>query len=71
MRQLETCQKHAVTLPTNIFASGRRRVPGFGGKPMVKGHFGRSRCRWEDLKMDLEKWDGGMYWIVLVQGTDR
>jgi hypothetical protein len=55
----------------NIFASGRRRVTGFGGKPNVKGHFGRSRRRWGDLKMDLEKRDGCMDWIVLTQDRDR
>ena len=58
-------------LKHKLFASGRRRVPDFGGKPKVMGHFGRSRRRWEGFKMDLEKWDGGMDWIVLAQDRDR
>ena len=55
----------------NIFASGHRRVRGFGGEPKGKGHFGKSRCRREDLKMDLEKWEGGIDWIGVAQRRYR
>jgi hypothetical protein len=51
----------------NIFVSGRRRVPGFGGKPKVEGHFGSSRRRWEDIKMDLEKWVGGRTGLIWLR----
>jgi len=38
-------------------------------KPEGKGAHGRPRHRWEDnIKMDLQTWDGGMYWIDLAQG---
>ena len=53
---------------------GRGEVnPGFWwGRPERKKPFGRPRRRWEDnIKLDLEKWDGDMDWVHLVQDTDR
>jgi hypothetical protein len=33
---------------------------------------GRPECSWEDnIKMDLQEWDGGMDWIDLAQDRDR
>ena len=42
------------------------------GKPEGKRPLGRPRCRWEDIKMDLQEVGcGGMDWIDLVQDRDR
>jgi hypothetical protein len=34
------------------------------GKPQGKRPLGRLRHRWEDIKMDLQKWDGA--WTGLM-----
>jgi len=42
------------------------------GKPETKRSLGRPRQRWEDnIKPDLQKWDGDMDWIDLAQNKDR
>jgi hypothetical protein len=42
------------------------------GKPEGKRPLGRSRHRWEDIKMDLQAVEyGGMDWIKLAQDMDR
>ena len=42
------------------------------GKPEVKRPLGRPRCRWEDIKMNLQKVGcGDMDWIELVQDRNR
>jgi hypothetical protein len=41
------------------------------GKPEEKKPLGKSRCRWEDTKWNLETWDGGMDWIDLAQDRNR
>ena len=42
------------------------------GKPEGKRPPGRTRCRWEDIKMDLQEVGcGGMDWIELAQDRDR
>ena len=39
---------------------------------MGKRPLGRPRCRWEDIKMDLQEVGcGGMDWIKLAQDRDR
>jgi len=41
------------------------------GKPEGKRPLGRPRCRWEDIKMDLQEVGcGGMDWIELDQVGD-
>jgi hypothetical protein len=33
---------------------------------------GRPKRRWEDnIKMDLQEWNGGMDWIAMAQDRDR
>jgi hypothetical protein len=41
------------------------------GKPERKRPLGRSRCRWEDIRMDLRRirWEG-VDWIRLTQDRD-
>jgi hypothetical protein len=42
------------------------------GIPKGKRPFGRARCRWEDIKMDLQKVGCGSWnWIKLAQDRDR
>jgi hypothetical protein len=42
------------------------------GKPEERMQLGRPRPRWEDnIKTDLEKWNGGMDWIQLAPDRDR
>jgi hypothetical protein len=42
------------------------------GKPEGKRPLGRPRCRWEDIKMDLQEVGcSGMDWIGLAQDRDR
>jgi hypothetical protein len=42
------------------------------GRPEGRRPLGRPRRRWEDnIKMDLQKWDGSMDWIELAQDRDR
>jgi hypothetical protein len=37
-----------------------------------KRTLGRFRRRWEnEIKIGLEKWDGGMYWIYLSWDRDK
>ena len=37
------------------------------GNPEIKKPFGRPRCRWEDIKKDLQEVGcGGMDWIDLA-----
>jgi hypothetical protein len=44
----------------------------FKGKHEGKRPLGRSRSRWEDIKMDLQAVGrGGMDWIDLAQDMDR
>ena len=53
---------------------GERRgvYRGLVGKPEGKRQLGRPRCRWEDIKMDLQEMGcGGMDWIELAQDRDR
>ena len=47
-------------------------MQGFGWKPKRKRPLGRSRRRWEDIKMDFEEVGcEGMDWIELAQDRDR
>ena len=47
-------------------------MQGFGGKPEGKRPLGRPRCRWEDIKMDLQEVGcGGADRIELAQDRDR
>jgi hypothetical protein len=42
------------------------------GKPEGRRPLGRPKRRWEqNIKRDLQKWDGGMDWIELAQDRDR
>jgi hypothetical protein len=42
------------------------------GKPEGKRPLGRPRCRWADIKMDLQKVGCGSWdWIKLAQDRDR
>ena len=42
------------------------------GRPEGKRPLGRPRRRWEDnIKMCLQKWDGGVEWIELAEDRDR
>jgi hypothetical protein len=42
------------------------------GKPGGKRTIGRSRCKWEyNIKIDLQKFGGGMDWIELAEDRDR
>jgi hypothetical protein len=42
------------------------------GKPEGKRPLGRPRCRWEDIRMDLQEVGcGGMDWIGLAQDRHR
>jgi hypothetical protein len=42
------------------------------GKPKGKRPLGRPRCRWEDIRMDLQEVGcGGMDWVGLAQDRDR
>jgi hypothetical protein len=42
------------------------------GKPEGKRPLCRPRCRWEDIKMDLQEVGcGSMDWIELAQDRDR
>jgi hypothetical protein len=42
------------------------------GKPEGRTPLGRTRRRWEDnIKMDVEKLDGGVEWIDLAQDRGR
>jgi hypothetical protein len=42
------------------------------GKPEGKRPIGRPRCRWEDIKMDIQEVGcGGMDWIELAQDRER
>ena len=42
------------------------------GKPQRKGPLGKTRRRWEDIKMYLQEVGcEGMYWIKLAQDMDR
>ena len=42
------------------------------GKPEGKRPLGRPRCRWEDIKIDLQEVGcGSMDWIELAQDRDR
>jgi hypothetical protein len=42
------------------------------GKPEEKRPLGESRCRWEDVKMDLrEVGCGGTDWIDLAEDSDQ
>ena len=53
---------------------GERRgvYRGLVGKPEGKRQLGRPRCRWEDIKMDLQEMGcGGMDWIEMAQDRDR
>ena len=44
----------------------------FGGKPKGPTPLRRPRRQWEDnIKMVLEKWDGGINWIDLTWDWDR
>jgi len=53
-------------------AAIRRRGEIGVGKHEGKRAFGRCRHRWEDkIKMGLEKWDVGMYWIYLALYRDK
>jgi hypothetical protein len=52
---------------------GKRRGPyrTLVGKPEGRRPLGRPRRRWEDnIKMDFERFDGGMDWISLAQDRD-
>ena len=40
------------------------------GKPEGMRPLGRSRRRWEDIKMDLQKVGGGGDWMELAQDRD-
>jgi hypothetical protein len=45
---------------------------GLVGKPEGKRTLGIPRCRWENIRMDLQKVGcGGMDWIGLAQERDR
>ena len=42
------------------------------GKPEGKRPLGRPKCRWEDIKMDLQEVGGGRGdWMELAQDRDR
>ena len=42
------------------------------GKPEGKKSLGRPRCRWEDIRIDLQEVGcGGVDWIELAQDRDR
>jgi hypothetical protein len=42
------------------------------GKPEKKRPLGRPRCRWEDIRMNLQDVGcGGMDWIELAQDRNR
>jgi hypothetical protein len=42
------------------------------GRPEGKRSLGRPRRRWEDnIKLYLQKWDGGVDWIELAEDKDR
>jgi hypothetical protein len=42
------------------------------GRPEGRKPLGRPRRRWEDnIKMDIQEWDGDMDWIDLAQDRDR
>ena len=41
------------------------------GKPEGKRPLGRPRCRWEDIKTDLQDVGGGGDWMELAQDRDR
>ena len=50
----------------------RRRGEICVGKHEGKRALGRCRHGWEDeFKMDLEKWNGGMYWAYMARDRDK
>ena len=41
-------------------------------KPEGKKTLGSRKRRWEyKIEIDLEKWDGGMYWIYLTRDKEK
>jgi hypothetical protein len=49
-----------------------RCIQDFGGETWGKGPLGRSRRRWDNIKIDLQEVGyGGMEWIDVAQDRDK
>ena len=61
---------HAVSC--SMYGGNERCIHDFGGENLRKGdHLEDQGVILNDIKMDLEKWDGAMDWIYLVQDRNR
>jgi hypothetical protein len=65
-------EKNEIGGACSAYEGGERRVQGLMGKSVVKKPLGRPRCRWDNIKMDLQEVKSEcMDWIELAQFRDR